>query len=169
MLTRERNTEEEEDKLERSTEKFKDVHSKGEDLGNSIGKDDRPVHHLGSYKDRPVGAIPRAYIQAFGFESSLEEEIESDEEKDVLCEGMIALKLSKEEKRRIREPWSQSIIVKTFGRNVGYMHLSFRLRTMWKPMGKMDIIDLEHDHFMIKFDLKSDLDEVLMGGPWFVG
>ena len=40
---------------------------------------------------------------------------------------------------------------------------------MWKPVGRMDIIDLEHGHFLIKFGLKSDLDEVLKGGPWFVG
>src|SRR6266702_4541224 len=33
----------------------------------------------------------------------------------------------------------------------------------------MDIIDLECDFFLIKFDLKSDLDDVLKGGPWFVG
>ena len=33
----------------------------------------------------------------------------------------------------------------------------------------MDIIDLEHDFFLIKFDLKTDLDDVLKRGPWFVG
>ena len=33
----------------------------------------------------------------------------------------------------------------------------------------MDIIDLECDFFLIKFDLKSDLDDVLKGGSWFVG
>nr|POF00222.1 hypothetical protein CFP56_37734 [Quercus suber] len=167
MSTRERSTEEE-DTLERSTKEFKDDHSKGEGSGEGLGQDDRFGHLQGSYKERLVGAIPGAYVQAFGFESAMEEEIESDEEEDDLCEGMTALKLSKEEKRRIREPWGQSIIVKTFGRNVGYMFLSSRLRTMWKPVGRMDIIDLEHGHFLIKFELKPDLDEVLKGGPWFV-
>ena len=146
MSTRERSTEEE-DTLEQSTKKFKDDHSKGEDSGNDLGKDDRFVQQPRSYKERLVGAIPSDYVQAFGFESSMEEEIESDEEEDVLCEGMTALKLSKQEKCRIREPWGQSIIMKTFGRNVGYMHLSSKLRTMWKPVGRMDIIDLEHGHF----------------------
>ena len=40
---------------------------------------------------------------------------------------------------------------------------------MWKPVGRIDIIDLEHGHFLIKFGLKTDLDGVLTGGPWFVG
>ena len=37
----------------------------------------------------------------------MEEEIESDEEEEGLCEGMTMLKLSKEEKCRIREPWGK--------------------------------------------------------------
>lgn len=36
-------------------------------------------------------------------------------------------------------------------------------------MGRMDIIDLEHDFLLIKFDIKTDLDDVLKGGLWFVG
>ena len=70
-----------------------------------------------------MGSIPGAYEQAFGFEKSMEEEIESDEVEEVLCEGMTTLKLSKEEICRIREPWGQAIIVNTFGRNVVFMHL----------------------------------------------
>jgi len=153
--------------LEWSTKKYKDVHSMGEASRNGFGKNDRSGYHHGSYKDRLVGSILSAYEQAFGFETSMEEEIESDEVEEVLCKGMTTLKLSKEEIRRIREPWGQAIIVNTFGRNVVFMHLSSRLRVMWKPMGRMDIIDLKHDFFLSKFDLKSNLDDVLKGGPWF--
>ena len=55
--------------------------------------------------------------------------------------------------------------MKTFGRNVRFLYLSSRLRSMWKPVGRMDIIDLKPDIFLIKFDLKIDLDDVLKGGP----
>ena len=34
-------------------------------------------------------------------------------------------------------------------------------------MGRIDIIDLEHDFFLSKFDLKFNLDDVLKEGPWF--
>ncbi|KAL0012016.1 hypothetical protein SO802_007124 [Lithocarpus litseifolius] len=80
-------------------------------------------------------------------------------------------RLSRMRRRKayVKVPWGQAIIVKTFGRNVGFLYLSSRLRSMWKPVGRMDIIDLECDFFLIKFDLKSDLDDVLKGGPWFVG
>ena len=102
-MTWERSTEEE-DTLERSTKKFKDVHLIGEASGNGFGKDDRSGYRPGSYKDCLVGSIPGAYEQALGFETTMEEEIESDEGAKVLCEGMTALKLLKEEKHRIKEP-----------------------------------------------------------------
>ena len=130
MMARERSTEEE-DTLERSTKKFKDVYSVGGTYGRGLGKEAKEWGFSESYRDRLVGSIPSAYEQAFGFESTMEEG---------LCERMTMLLLSKEEKRRIREPWGQAIIVKS--RNVGFLYLSSRLRSMWKPVGWMDIIDL---------------------------
>ena len=40
---------------------------------------------------------------------------------------------------------------------------------MWKPLGKMDYIDLGHDFFLIKLSLKEDHSKVLKGGPWLIG
>ena len=37
------------------------------------------------------------------------------------------------------------------------------------PSGRMDVIDLGNDFFLIKFKLKDDLDVVLKEGPQFVG
>nr|POE78860.1 transposon tx1 uncharacterized 149 kda protein [Quercus suber] len=99
----------------------------------------------------------------------MEDEADSDCEESSLCEGMVAVSLSKEEKIRIRVLWGNAIIVKTFGRKVGFLFLSTKLRSMWRPSGRMDIIDLGNDFFLVKFELKIDLDVVLKGGPWFVG
>ena len=35
-----------------------------------------------SYKDKLVGAIPGAFAQAFGFDCSMQEDVESDNEED---------------------------------------------------------------------------------------
>jgi hypothetical protein len=59
--------------------------------------------------------------------------------------------------------------VKTFGRNVGIMFLSSKVKALWSPFGRMDCIDIGHDYYLIKFELKADLDNVLKGGPWFMG
>ena len=33
----------------------------------------------------------------------------------------------------------------------------------------MDCIDLGFDYFLIKFELREDVDNILKGGPWFIG
>ena len=55
---------------------------------------------------------PGAYEQAFRFDKNWEEEYESDTELEPLLEGMAEVKLSKENKARIRAPWSKALIVK---------------------------------------------------------
>ncbi|KAK7855693.1 hypothetical protein CFP56_026876 [Quercus suber] len=40
---------------------------------------------------------------------------------------------------------------------------------MWMLVGRMDCIDAGNDFFHIKFELQSNLEVVLKGGPWFVG
>ena len=157
---------EESDVLERSTKKFKDNHCEGE---YQSGNSESNANAFRSYKDKLVGDIPGAYEQAFGFDAFMEDEADSDCEESSLCDGMVVISLSKEEKVRIREPWGNAIIVKTLGWKVGFLFLSTKLRTMWMPSGRMDIIDLGNDFFLIKFELQTDLEVVLKGGLWFVG
>lgn len=59
--------------------------------------------------------------------------------------------------------------MKLFGKNVGYHYLHTKLLGMWKPVCKMDCMDLGHEFFLIKFSAKEDHSKVLRGGPWFVG
>ena len=86
-----------------------------------------------------------------------------------LIEGMAEVKLSKETKSRIRAPWSKALIVKVFGRTVGFSHLTFKLNALWKPATRMDCVNLGNDYFLIKFYCSDDYDKVLHRGPWFIG
>ncbi|KAL0010528.1 hypothetical protein SO802_005636 [Lithocarpus litseifolius] len=132
-----------------------------------------PVSHqtksAGSYKDRLLGSIPGAYEQAFGLDSAMHEDYAFDVEETSLEEGVAAVGVSKEDKVRIRALWNLTLIVKTFGRNVGFLYLSTKIRTQGNPIGKMDCIDVGHDYFLIRFELQGDLESVLRGGPWIVG
>ena len=167
-MERERSSEEE-DTLERSTKKFKEIHPMNEVNTKRLRDDRFASYSANSYKDKLVGSIPGAYEQAFVFSTSMDEEDESDVDDDELCEGMAKLKVSREEKKRIRALWSQSIIVKAFGKSVGFVYMSSKIRTMWNPSGRMDCVDMGHDFFLIKFELQTNLDEVLKKGAWFVG
>ena len=86
-----------------------------------------------------------------------------------LTEGMAEVKLSKETKARIRAPWSRALIVKVYGRSVGFHYLAFRINALWKPTAKMDCVTLGKGFFLVRFSNNDDYDYVLQGGPWFIG
>ena len=81
------------------------------------------ARHPLSFRDKLVGEKPGAYVQAFNFSELMEADEESDEECSDLREGLIAVPFSKELKARIRSPWSKSLIVKVYGRAVGFSFL----------------------------------------------
>ncbi|GKV23781.1 hypothetical protein SLEP1_g33477 [Rubroshorea leprosula] len=118
-----------------------------------------------SYRDMVSCLEPVAIL----CDSSNREEI-LDEDSDYEDDGSIpTILISKEEKRRIRMPWLNSIIIKAFGtKRAGYNFILPRIKAQWKPRGKMDCIDLGLDFFLIRFHEKEDLNRVLHGGPWFV-
>ncbi|KAK9996738.1 hypothetical protein SO802_021424 [Lithocarpus litseifolius] len=93
----------------------------------------------------PCREVPGAYESAFNLLDQMQEDAESDA-KDNLCEGFALVSLSKEEKVRIRLQWSHALIIKTFGRTVGYQFLSQRVRELWAPSGNLDLVDLGHDY-----------------------
>ena len=105
----------------------------------------------------------------FKFHADKEEEPFSDEEVDDPTEGTVAIKLSKRTKMHIRAKWAYSLIVKVFGRIIGFHFLHSRVMHLWKPAGRLDCIDLENDFYLIKFGLVEDYEKVLKGGPWFIG
>ena len=70
--------------------------------------------------------------------------------------------------QRIRDPWKQALIVKTFGRSLGFKFFNQKIREIWKPQGHLEIIDLGRDFFITRFSDHSDFCRVLTGGPWFI-
>ncbi|XP_023873452.1 uncharacterized protein LOC111986046 [Quercus suber] len=155
-------SEEEEDTLRRSTKKFKDSHH----VGGSNGQTSIATHS--SYRDKLLGTIPGAFEQAFGFESVMQEDVQSNTEEENLHEGCTKVCFSKEEKARMRALWQHALLIKPFGRKVGFLYLDSKIRSMWNPVGKMDCIDLGLDYFLVKFELADDMDNILKGGLWFI-
>ena len=116
-----------------------------------------------------IEAIFGAFQQAFRLNGIIQEGEESDLEEKPSHEGWVSVSFSKEDKARMRASWSSTIIVKTYGRNIGFSFLSSRICSLWNPSSELDCIDLGHDYFLIKFDCPQDLDKVLKCGPWFIG
>nr|POE62353.1 hypothetical protein CFP56_44227 [Quercus suber] len=99
---------------------------------------------------------------AFRFERVDEPEEESDTELDELVEGMVDVKLSQETKSCMRAPWTKALIVKVYGQTVGYSYLTFKLNTLWKPVAKMDCVDLGKDFYLIKLKLPIEFYDPLV-------
>ena len=149
-------SEEEEDAFHCSTKKIKDGHTSP--LPNS-------PFQAPSYKAKLVGQLLGAYKVAFNLVEQMQEDVESDTEEENVDEGDVVLALTKDEKIRIRSQWSKALIIKTFGRTVGYLFLSQRVRELWGLVGGLDLVDLGHDYFLARFELDADLDHVLKDGP----
>lgn len=155
--------EEEEDTLVCSPKKFRDNHISGGENESAL------AIKQGSYKDKLVGAIPRAFNQAFGIGDMVHEDLELDAEEDNLQESSTRVLFSKEEKTCMRASWQHALIIKPFGRKVGFSFLDTKIRNTWAFLGKMDNIDLGLDYFLVNFEQLVDMDNILKGGPWFIG
>lgn len=95
--------------------------------------------------------------------------MDSDEEFSDLPAGEKAMKFSGTMKAKIQVPWAKALIVKVFGKTVGFHFLHARILGLWKPIGRMDYVTLGNDFFLIRFQNEEDHARVLRDGPWFVG
>ena len=119
-----------------------------------------------------MGEIPRAFAHAFDFMDLMDAENDSDnDDEDIkeLREGLVAIKLSKDTKKRLRERWCKAVIVKLVGRSVSFSYMQSKLNQIWKPEGRIDVVDLSYGFFLVPFFSKEDLKSVLKRGPWFMG
>lgn len=160
---------EESDLLRRSTFKAKGT-------SGSAAPERKPL----SYKDIVSGINGRYddeedddFIDNSGSEMEEEEDpMESDNdeepvvrEEDPLCP---AIKVTKQEIKEARDQWRNVVIVKLVGGKVGLGFLKGRLARLWNPTGEMEVIDLNHDYFVIQFGNAANYNHVFDGGPWII-
>ena len=123
---------EEEAELSRSTKKVKDIHHADfSEISSENGHSPRSFRERvlpnKSFKDKLVGEIPGAYAQAFDFTDQMEDDVDLDDEVAGLREGLAVVKLMKETKICIRGPWAKALIVKLYGRKIGFNFIQNKL------------------------------------------
>ncbi|KAJ1413047.1 hypothetical protein SESBI_19978 [Sesbania bispinosa] len=84
---------------------------------------------------------------------------------DPLCP---VVRLTEVEREGIRMPWKRSIIVKLLGRRMSLKYFQARLYKLWQPRARMEIIDLDNEYFIIRFEDLDDLQHVFDDGPWII-
>jgi len=130
---------EEKNELIRSNKNVKDNHynTTGRAVIEPLVATDS-IHPQLSFKAKLIGEILGAFAQAFDLRDKEETEMtpsfsetdmESDEIRE-LREGLVAAKISQGLKQRIHAPWSKALIVKVYGRTVGYKFLHAKILTL---------------------------------------
>lgn len=66
------------------------------------------------------------------------------------------------------EPWKDALVVKLLGKNIGYRILKEKIERTWKLSAGFDIMDIDNDFFMVKFDSAADRAKVMYEGPWMI-
>lgn len=105
------NSIEEEAKLQRSTKKAKDA--------KGASKFGSPP----SYRDKLVGEMSGAFAQAFNLDNYKLDVSTPLVSMGELVNGMVAVNLNPDTRRTIRARWNHALIVKVFGRTVGFHFL----------------------------------------------
>lgn len=113
-----------------------------------------------SYKD---SSLVSAFLEQQLKQDSQHEHYvsEEDEENESGEEDCPVIKLSMEEKKHVRAPWRQTIIMKVMGWWGGYTYLLRRLQLLWKIHGNLGLMDLGNDFFLAKFSNSDDRDFAL--------
>ncbi|XP_056688450.1 uncharacterized protein [Spinacia oleracea] len=92
--------------------------------------------------------------------------VSTEEEEDESCPTIL---LTKEEKKRLHMPWTNSLIIKLFDKRLSYAVLIRRLRLMWSLTGEIALTDVGCAYYVVRFTSMADYEFVLTQGPWMIG
>lgn len=95
--------------------------------------------------------------------------MDDDDVCDSEVEGYLCLQLSAEEKKVMWASWTYSLIVKSAWLKSGFGVLKRRLHQLWARRASIEIADLGHDFFLIKFNNEEDFQSALLGRPSMIG
>lgn len=84
-------------------------------------------------------------------------------------EGSAFVSITIDDKKWIYQLWIKALIVKVYGKTVGYNFLKRKLHELWQPNEELNIIDLGKDFFLIDFTLSENYFKAIHGGSWFIG
>lgn len=86
-------------------------------------------------------------------------------EKDPLCPTIV---LTRAEKVRMKNPWKKTLIIKMMGESVGYNYLLRRIRMLWRPSEDMELVAMDNDYFLVKFESMQNYSYAKYEGPWMI-
>ncbi|KAI9116071.1 hypothetical protein K1719_013001 [Acacia pycnantha] len=77
-------------------------------------------------------------------------------------------KFSEKEKKRLFKAWRKAIIIKLLDKPIGYKALLARIQPWWAKRGVLNLINIGHGYYVVKFSHREDCVNALTGGPWMI-
>ncbi|KAE8729182.1 hypothetical protein F3Y22_tig00003725pilonHSYRG00018 [Hibiscus syriacus] len=68
----------------------------------------------------------------------------------------------------INHSMRRSVIIRLLGRAIGYKTLLNRIGLLWQLQGQYQVINLENEYFLVKFECEQDYIHVLTERPWTI-
>ncbi|KAJ4822576.1 Delta(12) fatty acid desaturase [Turnera subulata] len=78
------------------------------------------------------------------------------------------VKISDRYRNMLHKRWANTLIVKLWGRNIGFRTLCNRLPNLWKLKEGVRLVDLDNNFYFVRFTNHQDYLNALANGPWIV-
>lgn len=86
-----------------------------------------------------------------------------------LIDGVPSITFSDRIKKFIEKGMAKTIIIKLLGRRITFKALLNRIPLLWKTIGSFQLMDLENDYYLVRFNEEKDyskFDKGTMGDLW---
>ncbi|KAH1048234.1 hypothetical protein J1N35_039018 [Gossypium stocksii] len=83
-------------------------------------------------------------------------------------DGVLSIDFSDRVYKLLEKEMSTPVVLKMLGWNLEITTLHNRLYGVWKPSKPFQLMDVENDYFLVKFQSTVDYDKVLSQGPWVI-
>ncbi|KAL4348041.1 hypothetical protein GQ457_17G013490 [Hibiscus cannabinus] len=91
--------------------------------------------------------------------------------KDVLVDksGSIpSIRFSDQVHDQVDNCMRNALIVRLLGKLIGFKALHSRIHALWKPVGTLQLIDIDKNYYVVRFSDVNDYTRVLTEGPWMI-
>ncbi|PPD86803.1 hypothetical protein GOBAR_DD16253 [Gossypium barbadense] len=85
-----------------------------------------------------------------------------------LLEGIPAIEFSDRVHKLLVKDMSTSVVLKLFGRNIGFAALQNKVYELWRPSQPFQLMDIENGYFLAKFQNSDDYEMVLSQVSWLI-
>ncbi|CAN0870547.1 hypothetical protein LINGRAHAP2_LOCUS9562 [Linum grandiflorum] len=122
-----------------------------------------------SFKDKLLGSKLNA--KTIRNEFVLDEDIQARIKITYIDNDRLKPRINFEDKleEELCHSWRFSLVVKVYGRTVGYHYLTNKLGTLWQPLGEWEVLDVGNGFFVVKFHEEDDMIAAFTGGPYSFG